>query len=278
MLRARGCALVIGCAAAVGAAHSPLRVVHARPAIVRATRALRMASDDAEQDPGHAPPAGAAPAELPEEEMAMQKKVAAHQKKAARLSSAEEARSLIAYSTGFGVLSTMSESLPGFPAGAVVGFAPDADGLPVFCFSTMSSHTTDLNAGQPAGAAAALTVTAAGFKGAADGRVSLTGVVKRIEAEEEIASMRELYRAKHESAFWVDFGDFSWYRMAELKTVRFIGGFARAGQVSAKQYLGAAVDPIQAFAAPVVRPPRARRTRTRQQVARPLTRRRSRCR
>ena len=255
MLRARGCALVIGCAAAVGAVRSPLRVVHARPAIVRATRTLRMASDDAEQDPGHTPPAGAAPAELPEEEMAMQKKVAAHQRKAARLSSAEEARSLIAYSTGFGVLSTMSESLPGFPAGAVVGFAPDADGLPVFCFSTMSSHTTDLNAGQPAGAPAALTVTAAGFKGAADGRVSLTGVVKRIEAEEEIASMRELYRAKHESAFWVDFGDFSWYRMAELETVRFIGGFARAGQVSAKQYLGAAVDPIQAFAAPVVRPP-----------------------
>ena len=52
------------------------------------------------------------------------------------------------------------------------GTQHDAQGLPVFCFSSMSGHTKDLNAGNTQ---AALTVTAKGFEGAADGRVTLIG-------------------------------------------------------------------------------------------------------
>ena len=78
--------------------------------------------------------------ELSEEEKIIQTKVMEHQKSAARLTNAEDARSLVGYSTGYAVLSTLSKSLDGYPSGSVVGFAPDENGLPVFCFSTMSSR------------------------------------------------------------------------------------------------------------------------------------------
>ena len=57
---------------------------------------------------------------------------------AARLSQAEDARSLVAYSTGYATLATNSAALEGYPSAALVGYALDADGLPVFCFSAMS--------------------------------------------------------------------------------------------------------------------------------------------
>jgi len=188
--------------------------------------------------------------ELSEQEAALQKKVMEHQAGVARLSDAEEVRSLVQYSTGFATLSTLSKQFEGFPSGSVVGFATDEQGLPFFCFSSMSGHTQDLLQA-PEGSPASLTVTAAGFKGAADGRVTLMGKVRRC-AKEEAAPLREVYRAKHPDAFWVDFGDFTWFRMSELVGVRFIGGFARAGNVKPEDYLGASVDPIQAFATPVM--------------------------
>ena len=195
--------------------------------------------------------------ELTDEERALQMKVMEHQRGAARLSQAEDARSLVAYSTGYGVLSTMSSAVDGYPSGALVGFAHDDRGLPVFCFSAMSSHTKDLVKAQKKSddglGKAALTVTASGFEGAADGRVTLLGDVKRLKKEEvDEANLRELYKGKHPNAFWADFGDFTYYRMTELKAVNFVGGFARAGSITPDEYIGATVDPIQAFAAPVM--------------------------
>ena len=43
------------------------------------------------------------------------------------------------------------------------------------------------------------------------------------EVEEQ--QLRELYKAKHPNAFWVDFGDFQFFRMTDLKAVNFVGGF-----------------------------------------------------
>jgi hypothetical protein len=85
-----------------------------------------------------------------------------------------------------------------------------------------------------------LTVTAKDFNGAADGRVTLMGNVELVTvsspAEQEAA--RTVYLAKHPDAFWVDFGDFRWFRMT-VEKVRFVGGFARAGSVSADEYAAA---------------------------------------
>ena len=180
---------------------------------------------------------------------------AVRQQGAARLSQAEDARSLVEYSSGYAVLSTLSSQVDGYPSGALVGFAADESGLPVFCFSSMSSHTKDLladGASKAEGSAkAALTVTAKGFEGAADGRVVLIGdVIKCSKEEVDEKSLRDVYKAKHPNAFWADFGDFSYFRMHNLKAVNYVGGFARAGSISPEEYMGAMVDPIQAFAPP----------------------------
>jgi len=194
--------------------------------------------------------------ELPEEERELQMRVMKHQRSAARLSMAEDARSLVAYSTGYGVLSTLSSAVDGYPSGSLVSFGTDAQGLPVFIFSSMSGHTKDLMAAErtcTTGGKAALTVTAKGFEGASDGRVTLIGDVKRCnKTEEEELSLRQLYKDKHPKAFWADFGDFSVFRMHNLKAVNFVGGFARAANPEPDEYLEASVDPIQAFAAPVM--------------------------
>lgn len=217
----------------------------------------RLAEDTLGAGGGHAVgKAGMEAPKLTAEEMKIQKNVMEHQRGAARLSQAEDARSLVAYSTGYATLATNSAALEGYPSAALVGYALDAAGLPVFCFSAMSTHTKDLVAAERTcteGGKAALCVTANGFKGAADGRVTLIGDVKRVSAEQaEADGLPALYRSKHPNAFWADFGDFSYFRMHNLKAVNYVGGFARAGSISPEEYMGAMVDPIQAFAAPVM--------------------------
>ena len=64
-----------------------------------------------------------------------------------------------------------------------------------------------------------------------DARFILMGTAVLLP-EEEQAAAREAYLAKHPHAFYVDFGDFRWFRMEGLKPARFNGGFARAATVS----------------------------------------------
>ena len=42
---------------------------------------------------------------------------------------------------------------------------------------------------------------------------------------------------KHPRAFWVDFGDFSWFQMDMITDIRFVGGFVRAGSITPEQTL-----------------------------------------
>jgi putative heme iron utilization protein len=55
---------------------------------------------------------------------------------------------------------------------------------------------------------------------------------------------------KHPGAFWVEFGDFNWFRM-EIENVRFVGGFARAGSVTPEEYEAAKPDPVAEFSGPI---------------------------
>merc|ERR1711957_277879 len=133
-----------------------------------------------------------------------------------------------------------SKANPGFPGGSVIGFAPDDQGRPIFIFSKISSHTKDILADPKA----SVTIASKEFKGAADGRVSLMGTVKPIKPGPERDAAREFYKKKHPNAFWMDFGDFIWFRMEEIKAIRFVGGFARAGSVTAEEYAAAKPDEI----------------------------------
>ena len=106
----------------------------------------------------------------------------------------------------------------------------------------MSTHTQDLLADPRC----SITIASKEFKGAADGRVNLMGKVTLVPPEEREA-MKEVYLAKHPGAFWVDFGDFNWFRMDEITDIRFVGGFARAGSITPKEYAEAKPDPVSAF-------------------------------
>lgn len=166
-----------------------------------------------------------------------------HQLQAPKLDFATDVRTLVQYNHGFAVMSTHSKSYPDFPGGSVVGFAVDpVSGQPVFCFSGMSSHTVDILSNPHC----SLTVASKQFKGAADGRVNLMGKAVLIKDPSEIKQAEEWYNQKHPGAFWTAFGDFNWFRMT-VEHVRFVGGFARAGTVTAEEYATARADPVAAF-------------------------------
>ena len=167
--------------------------------------------------------------EIDEEEMKIQQKFMEHQQSAPKLGFPTDVRTLVQYNHGFAVMSTNSKANPGFPGGSVVGFAPDDQGRPLFAFSGMSSHTQDILVDPRC----SLTIASKEFKGAADGRVNLMGTAKLL-AQEDIEAAKAFYLKKHPGAFWVEFSDFNWFRM-EVEDVRFVGGFARAGSITAEE-------------------------------------------
>lgn len=207
----------------------------------------RRAEQEKSQGRGH--DTGKAPKVDPEAQ-ARQMRIKEHQEGCPRLSWAEEIRTILAQPKGFATLSTVSSNkkTEGFPAGSIVGFATDEKGCPFFVFSNMSTHTKNLIADPRA----SLCVTEMGFQGAADARVVLTGKVEQV-AEEEQEDLKKRYIESHPNAFWATFGDFKAYRMDNVLSVDFVGGFARAGSVTPEMYTKAEIDPCLAFAEPVMR-------------------------
>lgn len=206
-------------------------------------RAARRAEEKEEQQPtGHQVNTKGVAVKIDPEEAAIQERLREHQASAPKLGAPTEVRTLVQYNHGFAVISTNSVAMPGYPGGSVVGFAPDEAGRPLFFFSTMSTHTTDLLQDGKC----SLTVASKEFKGAADGRVNLIGEAAEVVDEAEKEAARAIYKKKHPGAFWIDFGDFKFFRM-EVEYVRFVGGFARAGSVTAEEYAAATPDPIAAF-------------------------------
>ena len=153
---------------------------------------------------------------------------------------AERARTLM-YLGRVGSLSTLSRRQSGFPFGSVMPYALDERGCPLFLISTMAMHTQNLLADPRA----SLLVTQADSSGDPLGasRVTLLGNVSMV-AKPEIARVRERYLARYEnSKFWVDYEDFSFYRMDPVDTY-YVGGFGVMGWVPAAEYLSARPDPL----------------------------------
>ena len=193
------------------------------------------------KEPKHDIGAGSMMELTPEEQQKMEA-FGLHQQNAPKLGFPTDVRTLIQYNHGYAVISTFSKADPTYPGGSVVGFTVDDDGRPIFIFSGMSGHTQDLLANP----FCSLTIAAKEFKGAADGRVNIAGQCELIRDPKEKEIARDLYLKKHPTAFWVDFGDFNWFRMSVDK-VRFVGGFARAGSITAEEYKIAKPDPVSQF-------------------------------
>ena len=140
-----------------------------------------------------------------------------------------------------GSLSTLSRKQPGFPFGSLMPYALDGQGRPIFLVSTMAMHTQNLLADPRA----SLFVTEPGASGDPLGasRVTLIGNVVRTP-EPESAAARSVYLTRYpDSKYWVDFDDFSFYRM-DVLDVYYVGGFGVMGWVAASDYSEAQSDPL----------------------------------
>jgi heme iron utilization protein len=152
---------------------------------------------------------------------------------------AERARTL-AYLDRTGTLATVSRKHPGHPFASMMPYALDDHGRPLLLISSMAVHTQNLM--EDARASLLVTQPTAGDPLAA-GRLTIMGEARRVD-EVERPSVRSAYLARHgNAAYWVDFDDFSFWRL-EPADLYFVGGFAAMGWITSDEYRTAAPDPL----------------------------------
>jgi len=153
---------------------------------------------------------------------------------------AERARTLV-YLGRVGSLSTLSRKQQGFPFGSVMPFGLDDRANPVFLISTMAMHTQNVRADPRSSLLVTQPETIGDPLGAS--RVTLIGNILPIPVP-EVAGARKLYLARYaNSKYWVDFDDFSFYRM-EVVDVYYVGGFGVMGWVTDSEYYSGKPDPL----------------------------------
>jgi len=156
---------------------------------------------------------------------------------------AERARTL-AYLGRTGALATLSRRHPGHPFGSVMPYALDESGRPLLLISAMAMHTQNLQADPRT----SLLITQANPAGEsadplAASRLTLMGEGRRLDGQ-DVAPARQAYLARHaRAAYWVDFDDFSFWRI-DVTDIYFVGGFAAMDWVTFDAYAAARPDPL----------------------------------
>jgi putative heme iron utilization protein len=159
---------------------------------------------------------------------------------------AERARTLVA-GVNRGVLSTVALDPAGYPFGSVATYAIDDAGRPIVFVSTMAEHTRNA----AADSRASLIVTESFPEGSdplAAGRVTLIGDLLEVGGDERLPVRDRYLAANPASAYYIDFGDFSFWRL-EVRSVRYVGGYGRMSWVAASDYAVAEADPLAGEAA-----------------------------
>jgi putative heme iron utilization protein len=135
-----------------------------------------------------------------------------------------------------GALATL-DAQSGDPLATRTGLAPDIDGTPVFLTSTLSAHTQALLADPRCS-------VLLGESGKGDPlahpRLTVIGRAERIATDDPLrARLKRRYLARHPKAeLYVDFGDFSFWRLAVARA-SLNGGFGRAYAMTAADVLTA---------------------------------------
>jgi putative heme iron utilization protein len=125
----------------------------------------------------------------------------------------------------------------------------DGHANPVFLISTMAMHTQNVHADPRSSLLVTQPDTAGDPLGAS--RVTLLGNILPIPAP-EVAEARKFYLARHaNSKYWVDFDDFSFYRL-DVVDVYYVGGFGVMGWVPASEYYSAQPDPLAETATEII--------------------------
>jgi putative heme iron utilization protein len=120
---------------------------------------------------------------------------------------------------------------------------------PVFLVSTMAMHAQNVQA-DPLSSLLVTQPDAIGDPLGAS-RVTLLGNILPVSVP-EVAEARKLYLARYaNSKYWVDFDDFSFYRM-DVVDVYCVGGFGVMGWVSASEYSSGQPDPLADTATDII--------------------------
>lgn len=122
-------------------------------------------------------------------------------------------------SKDFGVLSTISVKLEGFPFGSVVPYCLDDTGLPVIYISTIAQHTKNITENKRC----SLTIIDNNEDVQAHGRISIIGNMELLGDNHNAAKERYFRHFPNAKSYGATHS-FSFYRLEPI-TVRFIGGF-----------------------------------------------------
>jgi putative heme iron utilization protein len=164
-------------------------------------------------------------------------------------SHAERCRTLVA-SASRGSLSTVAADPEGYPYGSVASYALDEAGNPLFFVSLMAEHTQNAIRDPRASLLVAEPVPE-GADPLASGRATLLGPLAEV-GDDDRPSVRDRYLAANPtSAYYIDFGDFVFYRL-DVQAIRYVGGYGRMSWVDPAAYAAAEPDPLAPLAAGIV--------------------------
>jgi heme iron utilization protein len=162
---------------------------------------------------------------------------------------AERCRTLVAAGTR-GALSTLAADPAGYPYGSVATYALDEQGNPLFFVSLMAEHTQNAIRDPRASLLVAEPVPD-GADPLASGRATLMGRLDAV-ADADRDAARNLYLVANPSAaYYIDFGDFVFYRLT-VESIRYVGGYGRMSWVDAGAYAVAEADPLVGSAAGII--------------------------
>jgi putative heme iron utilization protein len=139
-----------------------------------------------------------------------------------------EARALLRR-CGFAALATQSIRLPGYPFLSHVAIGLDGACQPLMLLSRLAEHSRNLDAD----ARASLMVTLPQHDAQAQPRLTLVGDIAPFEPAPALAARYLRYHP--DGADYLGFGDFRFFRM-HIAQLRLIGGFAKAGWMSAADF------------------------------------------
>jgi heme iron utilization protein len=146
------------------------------------------------------------------------------------LTSGQQARRLLRR-YHYGVLSTLSQTMPGYPYGAFVDYVTDHQGRPVMLISALAEHTHNINHTPRV----SLTVHAPGTQTEGRPRMNLMGEAKLLGPDDG-HHIRDRYLRHFPEAEQYLSLDFAFYRI-DPQRIRFIPGFAQATWVSPGDFL-----------------------------------------
>lgn len=131
----------------------------------------------------------------------------------------------------FGVLSTLSAKLGGFPFGSVVPYCLDGEGMPVILISTIAQHTKNILKDSRC----SITVLKDSNDVQSNGRLCIIGNAELLP-ESQSAAQERYYRHFPNSRGYQGTHDFSFYRINPI-SIRYIGGFGAIHWFEPKEFL-----------------------------------------